>query len=391
LAKAKAFGEEYSTYARFDDDREPDAPIGDLMYPELDVPLDNEGYCVSWPSNKEKEIKQFFSKYGFVVVRNVLTEQEVSNSVSDIWTQLETGKFDQPTELDIKINRNDPSTWGIESGWPAFFTNLGFLGQPRTKQLWMNRVNENIYNSFKTVIGNPNLWVAIEQIGAMRPTKGISAVPLEPNNSRVNASPKIGTGAIDKKDWVSTKGSDWIHWDLNPWKWTTGQGMDYAFTDFSTENNGVKKGKYVKVQGVLNLGASSKDDGGFFCVPGFQKYVADWAQKTKHTRACKKKDDILDLVHVPLCDKIRSQGKKVPMRPGSLLIWNSELPHANYPNSSSNFRFVQYFKMFVANPDAKGVSYRRNLIKMNVPRGIELTDLGKKLYGLESWSNQIEQ
>ena len=36
------------------------------------------------------------------------------------------------------------------------------------------------------------------------------------------------------------------------------------------------------------------------------------------------------------------------MRAGSLLIWDSRLPHGNYPNESSQFRMVQYITFFPA-------------------------------------------
>ncbi len=44
---------------------------------------------------------------------------------------------------------------------------------------------------------------------------------------------------------------------------------------------------------------------------------------------------------IPANDPMKDAGQEVPVRAGSLVIWNSALPHCNYPNRSNRFRMVQ--------------------------------------------------
>jgi hypothetical protein len=72
-------------------------------------------------------------------------------------------------------------------------------------------------------------------------------------------------------------------------------------------------------------------------------------------------------------------------------------PHCNFPNNSSQFRMVQYIKMFPAR-DENNTKYddfvlkRRALMdqltKYHINNDIdklELDELGRKLLGLKSW------
>ena len=66
----------------------------------------------------------------------------------------------------------------------------------------------------------------------------------------------------DKPDWITK--SRWLHWDMNPFHWTTtGEGLDYEFNDFITENNGTKNTGEIKVQGMINLVDAREQDGGY--------------------------------------------------------------------------------------------------------------------------------
>src|SRR5262245_26909877 len=86
-------------------------------------------------------------------------------------------------------------------------------------------------------------------------------------------------------------------------KWTMDKedGLPYRFEDFVSENNGTKNDGLLKLQGVLSFVDASEKDGGFCCVPGFHKHLAEWAKLTQDTRYCRQGD--YTLVDVP-------QGKK---------------------------------------------------------------------------------
>jgi len=91
-----------------------------------------------------------------------------------------------------------------------------------------------------------------------------------------------------------------LHWDLNPWRFFSNEGKEYEFDHFITEFNGTQKGVKLKVQGLINLGTSGENDGGFITVPGFHQYLEgctllafllslfkkdflEWVEKSKDT------------------------------------------------------------------------------------------------------------
>lgn len=69
---------------------------------------------------------------------------------------------------------------------------------------------------------------------------------------------------------------------------------------------------------------------GFHCVPKFHgERFMKWREENE---AYGNAPEIVrrNFVEVPDDDPMRSEATKVPMRAGSLLIWNSQLPHGNY-------------------------------------------------------------
>ena len=54
--------------------------------------------------------------------------------------------------------------------------------------------------------------------------------------------------------------------------------------DWIEENNetGCAAVGELHVQGQVNLADNREADGGFWLVPGFHKYLAEWAKKTQH-------------------------------------------------------------------------------------------------------------
>lgn len=75
--------------------------------PAIEVPREANGLVVSFDISQEAEIQAFFDKYGFVVVRDVLTPKDCKATVDDIFSILEDG---------TGFNRKDVTTW---SKWPA--------------------------------------------------------------------------------------------------------------------------------------------------------------------------------------------------------------------------------------------------------------------------------
>jgi len=225
----------------------------------------------------------------------------------------------------------------------------------------------------------------LDRLGIMRPTKNVPVGKLNPTITRTTV-PIEENPELPCKDYPEWKTQSlWLHWDLNPWSWSgTSEGIDYSFTSFITENNGSRNDGNRKLQGLLTLVDSHVGDGGFCCVPGFHKHLSTWASKTSNTAYAERYHEKFIFVHVPKADLINQQVKHVSARAGSLLVWNSELPHCNYPNDSNNFRINQYVKMFPAQEGRENTEIRQDIMK-ELTTNVEVTNLGKKILGLENW------
>jgi hypothetical protein len=75
-----------------------------------------------------------------------------------------------------------------------------------------------------------------------------------------------------------------------------------------------------------------------------------------------------------------------------LVIWSSELPHCNYANDSDRFRICHYVKMMPAYEGYPGTEFRSRQMKQMIPKEFQISELGKKMFGLESWNiNKLDQ
>jgi len=257
---------------------------------------------------------------------------------------------------------------------------------PLATQRWafMNRQNENIYQVFKTILDTDELLVSHDRFGVMRPTKQVLL--------------KDGQTRRDFPEYVSRE--KWMHWDMNPFKLLLSEeekkeamaSPDNIITRdvhsfFISENNETLT-NYRKLQGLVALSDSTENDGGFLCVPTFHKLVNDWANANYESMGSRFKSDY---VTVPERDPLRDQGVKIAVRAGSLVVWDSRLPHCNYPNNSDQFRYVQYIKMFPQTKDTPIFNKcRKGLLKelLELQPEFQPSPLGLRLFGIEPWKEE---
>ena len=178
----------------------------------------------------------------------------------------------------------------------------------------------------------------------------------------------------------------------------------------------------MRVQGLLSISDCKAERGGFHCVKSFRgERFFQWARDNEEYG---KREDIVgrNFVEVPDDDPMRSETIQVPMRAGSLLIWDSQLPHgcvrsspsaiqsvlmtalannlfvlfrgfllgpnSNFPNTSDQFRIVQYVKMIPANDPREfrpALQLSKYMLEQWFGRGYEPSELGRKLLGLDEW------
>ncbi|CAF1005111.1 unnamed protein product [Adineta steineri] len=348
------------------------SPGNDEIFHPVPLPLDSDGFIISFNVEQQEEILTFFEKHGVVVVSNVLSDEQCQRSVDEVWLFLQE-MYNQ------NIDRNKPETWS--SGWPSF-SKIGIVGNERWlyPQACDNRQNPNIYQVFRTLLGENELIVNITRAGLMRPTKNIFFSSLNKTE--------------DREAWKTI--SEWLHLDMNP---LTGRTTTYGFEhvgeghfDSSKDpdaaiNNPVNNGMRIrKLQGILALADCREEDGGFHAVPGFQHFIETWTKQNKQICIDANESGDPTTVQIPQDDPIRQYIQRMPIRKGSLLVWDSRLPHGNYPNNSSSMRIVQYLHMAPVNDEAIRPF---PLSKDDLPSTFHLTDLGKKLYGFKSWESNI--
>jgi ectoine hydroxylase-related dioxygenase (phytanoyl-CoA dioxygenase family) len=150
----------------------------------------------------------------------------------------------------------------------------------------------------------------------------------------------------------------------------------------------------LRVQGVLCLTDTTADQGGFQCVPGSHKQVQEIISK-QAPDANLRSPDINGLTVKPI------EGKA-----GDMVIWNVGTLHGNGRNKTDQPRLAQYITMYRADEDNEEARQKRieqwqkcvppdnkrafpgdpRKLEETAAQPAELTDLGKKLLGLERWS-----
>ena len=103
-------------------------------------------------------------------------------------------------------------------------------------------------------------------------------------------------------------------------------------------------------------------------MPGMHHCFLDWIEAHKDDPNQKKHGGIIMLQEN---DPLISKAQKVCMRTGSLLVWDSRLAHANFPNDSNQFRIVQYLSFF---PDPHDEAQRKERLEVFIDRAQYLVE-----------------
>ena len=91
--------------------------------------------------------------------------------------------------------------------------------------------------------------------------------------------------------------------------------------DFIKENNNVVESMGLHVQCVLNFADNIEDDGGTIIVPRFHKLIRLWCE----VHADMKRP--IPWLELKANDPMVRYGQRIPMREGSVLIWNQTMFH----------------------------------------------------------------
>ena len=273
---------------------------------------------------------QFWITNGYIVIKNAVPKEQVGKLAGFLW------------EFEEK-DPTDPSTWYAPPRAEMQMkelTNTGMVEVYNHQYLWENRQWPKVHQAFTDIWGTKKLWVTID---------------------RANLNLPIRPG-------FEYKG--FIHWDYDP------------------------ETKPQNVQGVLALADQTDENmGGFQCIPELYRTYDSWKLTQPDDRDHFKPDTTgFDIV-------------KVKMNAGDLLIFNSLQPHGIRPNRSGDkVRIAQYISMMPAEEDNDQLRQWRihSWKERKAPEGFAfpgdprrweqtkyetavLSDLGKKLLGLERW------
>jgi len=167
----------------------------------------------------------------------------------------------------------------------------------------MNELYSFLYDKFGLMYVH---WVT--RYGVMRPSKIAEEVVVEDES---------------EKKW-QTK-SDWLHWDLSPFHFGTSAA---GFAPKSVSKETMKNYGSIRLQGLITLVDCPEENGGFHCVPGFtDDRFFKWADEHRDSYGSLPEVASRNFIEVPSDDEMRKEIKRIPMKAGSLLVWNSQLPH----------------------------------------------------------------
>ncbi len=274
----------------------------------------------------------FWIHNGYIVIKNAIPREQAEETAQFLW------------EFEEK-DPNNKNTWYTKERAEIQMKELAGTGMVEVynnQHLWNNRQAQRIYDAFVDIWGTEKLWVTIDR-------------------ANLNFPIKPGYGY-----------QGFIHWDYDP------------------------ETRPQNVQGVLALADQTDPEmGGFQCIPELYRTYDTWKLTQPEDRDYFKPD----------ISQFQDQLVKVPLKAGDLLIFNSTEPHGIRPNKSNDkVRIAQYISMMPAEEgDDEMKNWRIDSWKNRIapegyafpgdPRNLEqskydtaeLSELGKKLLGLQQW------
>lgn len=226
------------------------------------------------------EWRKHFEEFGYVVIENVITKDDIEKAQDLLWDFLST----------MGINRKDPRTWSNDK-WPNTALKKGIVsgyGAGQSDFMWFLRSIHNVRKPFATVweCDIADLVPSFDGFSIFRP---------------VNKTP----------EW-KTDNSLWYHVD----------------------QNGHDKPSFECIQGQVLIIDSNENDGGFVLVPKSHLVFAEIFQRLPHLG-----EGQIDFIRFKPDDKDSpwyhefQNNNLVPVKmcapAGSLILWDSRTTHCN--------------------------------------------------------------
>ncbi len=189
----------------------------------------------------------------------------------------------------LGFNRQDPTDWYREP-----LRRGGMIEVYQHQALWNTRQHPRVHQAFSELLGTEKLLVSFD---------------------RANFNPPVHP----ERPEYEHKGM--LHWDIDP-----------------ARAGAAPRG----VQGVLYLGDTPEERGGFCCVPGHHKLIERWARTGERVPGIPKEGG-----RTP-ADKTEIEVVPITGEAGDFVIWNNRLLHGNGQNVSKKPRLAQYITLWPA-------------------------------------------
>lgn len=319
--------------------RDPVDPRYSLSFDALSL------FCETKSTSTHQAALDFFNEYGYVVFSNVLSLSECEATETEIWEHLE--------EKISGLHRCDPTTHSLLSqkryGLPdeqAIFT----------RQLLLNRQNRRLYAALDCIVRKwPGCGPSVPETDSPGPNS------IVVSHDRWCVYPP----AFERPDRETENPP--VHLDLCPWTYlpnpsggskrgdceTDPELLTYdgstrirQLKDWRAEINCVRGEFGPHVQGVISLQDNEECDGGTVIVPRFHKKFEEWQSSLgtwKENRVGQRRRGCSYNFHDP-SDPIHQLARRVPIKAGSLLLWNQCTVHGAVPNRSKRFRIAQFVR-----------------------------------------------
>ena len=277
-----------------------------------------------------REQWEFWRRTGYLVVPDVVPSELCDRAADALWRFLDADPDDPTTWYELPYNRPDAPTRRAIAGMLEIYHH---------QAMWDIRQHPKMYDVFVDLWGHGELWVTIDRA-----------------NINVPAT----------EEWVF---EGFLHWDLEPQPGST----------------------HAEIQGIVALVDTTADMGGLQVVPeAFQRYDELASVQVDAERPRWPDTTGMEVVHVE-CNA------------GDLVVWESRTVHGTGKNASDRPRIAQYMTMEPAQPtnrerldqrlasfdgrtaDAGNWSFRGDPRELEVGDAPQLTDLGRKLLGVDVW------
>jgi Phytanoyl-CoA dioxygenase (PhyH) len=277
-------------------------------------------------------LRKEIDENGYLVVRTGLPDALVEAVASDIWRH-------------VGASPDDPASWYQSD---VINPRTGMVEMYHYQSMWDVRQHPALYDVFSAVHGTPELWVSIDRAAFKPPVKD---------------------------DHPEFDSAGFIHWDTDI----------NRYPDIP-----------LHVQGVLALEDCEANMGGFQCVPNVYRDLPAFLERHRGERPVPRAPDYSGY-----------EVRRVPLRAGEMAVWSSTMLHGNGRNASDRVRLAQYVTMNPPPHDAQQrqntrqnrvASWRNNApgpgdsfhgdarrIEERRSSPAELTQLGRRLLGLDPW------